>query len=71
MYGQTLMQAFEKVALEFYEDTGIIAPGKNVPAAMDNCPQTDIMYRQGAWDCWNRLHEKNRIISLKTDVVYD
>lgn len=58
MDGRALIEAYEAVAAEFYAETGICAPGKDIPAAVGGGAKTDPMYRQGAWDVWNMLKDK-------------
>ncbi len=58
--GQVLTAAFEAVAAQFYRETGIMAPGKSMAAAEGEHPKSDHRYRQGAWDVWNMMKEKER-----------
>lgn len=43
-------ESFDRVAVEFYNETGIMRPGKSVPLAM-NPPWTE-EERRSAWDAW-------------------
>jgi hypothetical protein len=43
-------ERYERLAVEFYEATHIMAPGKSVPAAM-GCQWTD-EFRRSEWDKW-------------------
>ena len=47
---ETMIESHDRVAAEFYSDTGVIAPGKSVPLAM-NPPWTEDE-RRAAWDAW-------------------
>lgn len=58
------MQAYEQVALQFYQDTGFYAPGRDVPSAIAQNKESDPIFRQGAWECWNKLHDAKRIKPL-------
>lgn len=49
---KALMEAHEKNMDEFVRDTGIVPPGRDIPAAVGTGPKTEILYRQGAWDVW-------------------
>lgn len=48
-------ESFELLAAKFNKDTGIVAPGKDIAAAVGSDPKTNPTYRQGAWDVWNML----------------
>lgn len=43
---------YEKLAEAFYRDTGYMAPGKDVPAAMGNSPTANLGLRQKKWTEW-------------------
>ncbi len=47
---ETLVESFDRVAAEFYRETGVIRPGKSVPLAM-NPPWTE-EERRDRWDAW-------------------
>ena len=41
---------FERLAAEFYAETGVMAPGKDVPAAMGDYSTRDL--REQLWNLW-------------------
>jgi PAS domain-containing protein len=47
---ESATEAADRVAVEFYAETGFIAPGKSVPLAM-HPPWTEDE-RRAAWDAW-------------------
>ena len=47
-------ERYEKLASEFYRDTGLIAPGKDVPASVAADPNYKYEYRWQEWVKWLR-----------------
>lgn len=49
---EDVLERFERIAAEFYRDTGYLAPGKDQPAAMCGIPTLE--QRQAAFKAWLR-----------------
>lgn len=49
LHGETSIERFERIAAQFYSDTGLLAPGKDAPAAGN---QPDHPERRAAYDTW-------------------
>jgi len=45
-------ERYERLAKQFKRDTGLLAPGKDAPAAVGADPEYDTTYRQQEWDKW-------------------
>ena len=52
-------ERFERLAAEFYRDTGIMAPGKDQPAGMGGSPSLE--ERCAAWDKWHEERQEKRV----------
>ena len=46
------IEHYEQLAKQFQRDTGLLAPGKDVPAAAANDPQYSLTHRQQTWYKW-------------------
>ena len=49
---EDVLERFERIAAEFYRDTGYLAPGKDQPAAM--CGTPTLEERTAAFKAWLR-----------------
>jgi len=47
---------YEKLAAQFKKETGLLAPGKDAPAAVAGCPEYAHEYRLQEWDKWIASH---------------
>lgn len=45
-------EAFEMAAERFHDETGIMAPGKDLPAAMADSENSDFQVRMNRWETW-------------------
>ena len=62
-------ERFEKLADEFYNETGYMAPGKDVPA---NDWQVDPSESQAVWNVWTKQHaEITRLQKLLGEAADD
>ena len=61
---------YEALAAEFYNDTGAMAPGKDVSPA-DNGPKTGLGYRQGAWDVWKSMRSQLAALTKQRDELLE
>ena len=50
------IERYEKMAAQFKKETGLLAPGKDAPAAVAGCPEYDIDHRRKEWDKWIASH---------------
>ena len=64
--GEDSSESYDRVASLFHKETGYMAPGKDVAAAM-NPSKEDMDERQPAWDKWCASHiaQARRILAEK------
>jgi hypothetical protein len=76
LWSESPSAAFERVAEQFYRETGFIAPGKSVPMEMASTQQDD--RRRRAYDAWhfqrrelrhNTILESAEVISVLLDAL--
>ena len=53
-------ERYEKLAKEFYRETGLMAPGKDAPASVAEDPEYQHEYRKQEWDKWMKARQKRR-----------
>ena len=61
--GESRGEQFERMAEQFYRDTGVVAPGKDIPAVMDLSESSDDNRRE-AWAAWMDLRVDKARASL-------
>ena len=47
--GETHNERFERTAARFRTETGLVAPGKDIPSAAGTTEETEPLYRMEAW----------------------
>ena len=60
--------AYEELAAQFSKDTGLMAPGKDVPAAVGADPIYNYEYRVQEWKKWlekRSLHRKKEVTNAQ------
>lgn len=61
VYDESTLHTTERIAEQFYKDTGCLMPGKDVPALKCSDPWSGFTYRQAEWRVWTE--EKNQEIN--------
>jgi len=66
-------ERYEKLAKQFNRDTGLLAPGKDAPAAVAADPKYKYEYRQEEWDKWlaNRRNLRSKEMTRYIDYLQE
>ena len=66
-------ERYELLATQFKQATGLLAPGKDAPAAVGNDPEYNYDYRRQEWDKWlkNRLTRTTLTEMLRVNLNMD